>query len=62
MAGQSVYSEINENLEDGKILNKFDLNKLKLNLVKKFKSDKIPSNIEILEHLNGKDIEKRCYS
>ncbi|HLC73286.1 MAG TPA: tRNA uridine(34) 5-carboxymethylaminomethyl modification radical SAM/GNAT enzyme Elp3 [Candidatus Nanoarchaeia archaeon] len=58
MAGQSVYSEINENLEDGKILNKFDLNKLKLNLVKKFKSDKIPSNIEILEHLNGKDIEK----
>ena len=54
MEEQLVFKEINENLEDGKIKNKSDLNKLKLNLVKKYKSNKIPSNIEILEHLNEK--------
>ena len=58
MEEQLIFKEINENLEDGKIQNKSDLNKVKLQLVKKFKSNKIPSNIEILEHLNGKDIEK----
>ena len=54
MEEELIYKEINNELESGKIQNKSDLNKVKLQLVKKFKFNKIPSNIEILEHLNEK--------
>src|SRR3989338_4952590 len=58
MEDNNVYEEIESNLINGNIKDKSDLNKIKLSVVRKNKFNKIPSNIEILEHLNEKDREK----
>jgi len=48
------YNEITEYIKSGKIKNKEELQKEKLNLSKKFNLDVVPSDVEILNFKNNK--------